>query len=314
MLALVHGAARAEVAPEQGGGLWSLTVEGRPALSAGAGRPDRSPFALALNLLLPFSNRISGGGFEADGRFHALSPNLDGEPFPIHGDAFQRPWVPVSHTESEAVLRLSEGAFGPFRYEAEVAYRLASGRLRVDLSLVSRSEVALPWGLGFHPWFPRSPGTRLRFEATSVWPQDDRHLPATREPRPIPEAWDFSTSSALPPGWLNTAFAGWDGEAEIRQDGAAVPLRLSAPGLGTLIVYSPSGDAPFLCVEPVSHPVDAHNLPGRPGLVRLAPGEALGATMTLSWGAGNARGDPPGGTPHASQPPIPTDPTSGDLS
>jgi aldose 1-epimerase len=265
MLALVHGAARAEVAPEQGGGLWSLTVEGRPALSAGAGRPDRSPFALALNLLLPFSNRISGGGFEADGRFHALSPNLNGEPFPIHGDAFQRPWVPVSHTESEAVLRLSEGAFGPFRYEAEVAYRLASGRLRVDLSLVSRSEVALPWGLGFHPWLPRSPGTRLRFEATSVWPQDDRHLPATREPRPIPDAWDFSTPSSpaarlaqhrlrgLGRGGRDPA--GWGGRP-------ASPVRAGARHADRVFAVR---DAPFLCVEPVSHPVDAHNLPGGPG-------------------------------------------------
>jgi aldose 1-epimerase len=62
-------------------------------------------------------------------------------------------------------------------------------------------------------------------------------------------------------------------------------VRLTAPGLSTLIVYSPSAEAPFLCLEPVSHPVDAHNLPGQPGLVRLEPGEGLSASMVLAWHA-----------------------------
>jgi aldose 1-epimerase len=61
--------------------------------------------------------------------------------------------------------------------------------------------------------------------------------------------------------------------------------------LGTLILYSPSAQAPFLCLEPVSHPVDAHNLPGQPGLVRLAQGESLSAFLALSWDV-PTRGEP----------------------
>jgi aldose 1-epimerase len=156
--------------------------------------------------------------------------------------------------------------------------------------LTSRSEGPLPFGLGFHPWFPRTTATRLRFAAPGAWPQDDRHLPATQTPQPIPSGWDFSAQSALPPGWINTAFSAWDGEAVLVGDDLIV--RLSALGVDTLIVYSPGDHAPFFCLEPVSHPVDAHNLPGRPGLVTLDPGGRLSASMTLSWAAGNARGDP----------------------
>ncbi len=266
-----------------GAGLSSLSVAGRPALSSGSGRPDRSPFALGMNLLIPFSNRISGGGFTDDRGFHSIPSNLAGEPVPIHGDAFQQRWEVLHHEAGQAHLYLREGGIGPFRYDAEVQYRLFPASLEVKLELTSRSDSQLPWGLGFHPWFPRTPATRLRFRAEGFWPQDDRHLPATSEAQSIPQLWDFTRFSPLPEEWINAAFSGWDGEAEILQDQTAIPLRLSANGLGTLIVYSPSAAAPFVCIEPVSHPVDAHNLPGRPGLVNLGPHESLSAALVLTW-------------------------------
>jgi aldose 1-epimerase len=244
-----------------------------------------------MNLLLPFSNRIAGP-FAYEGQVHALPANLEGEPFPIHGDAFQRPWDVVVATDRRVTLGLSGGLFGPYRYEASVTYGLTPGSLDTTLTLTSRSALPLPFGLGFHPWFPRSSATRVRFSATGCWPQTDRHLLATAEPVPLPPGWDFGAPAPLPPGWVNAGFSGWDGEAEIQQDDSAVPLRLSAPGLSTVILYSPSAEAPFVCLEPVSHAVDAHNLPGQPGLVRLAPGESLSATMSLRWDDPDGPGQP----------------------
>lgn len=281
-LRLTAGDAVAVVATDRGGGLASLEAGGRPILSAGAGRPP-GPFALAMNLLLPFSNRISRP-FHFEGHIHALEPNLEGEPFPIHGDAFQRRWEVVREGPQDATLRLGEGRFGPYRYEAVATYRLGRTSLSVDLHLTSRSETALPFGLGFHPWLPREAGTRVRFRATGCWPQDDRYLPATPAPVPLPPGWRFDPPAPLPRGWINAAFSGWDSVAEVLPPGDAPAVRLSAPGLATLIVYSPSSKAPFLCLEPVSHPVDAHNLRGQPGLVRLAPGGSLSASLTIAWG------------------------------
>ncbi|NAZ36208.1 aldose 1-epimerase [Rubellimicrobium sp. CFH 75288] len=287
-LVLSSGPARAAVSPARGGALASLAAGGLPVLSAGEGRPP-GPFALACNLLAPFSNRISRP-LAWDGRTHPLPPNLAGEPFPIHGDAFQRPWQVASAETARAVLRLPDGAFGPWRYEAEATWHLSPHALHVTLRLVSRADMTLPWGLGFHPWFPRDAGTRARFAAAGWWPQDDRHLPRGPAPEPLPPTLDFSAPRPFPEGWLNAAFDGWDGTAEVLQtSGRAVSVRLAARGLGTLLAYSPGASAPFLCLEPVSHPVDAHSLPDRPGLVPLAPGETLEAAMTLDWS--------PSGTP-----------------
>ena len=56
---------------------------------------------------------------------------------------------------------------------------------------------------------------------------------------------------------------------------AEVSVEFSAPCVG---VWTPYGKkAPFICLEPQSHPVDAHNMEGQPGLV------VLGAGDTVSW-------------------------------
>lgn len=282
MIELRAGAARALVAPAMGAALAGLWLGNRPVLRPLRPGAEADPFAYALNVLAPFSNRISDG-ILIDGQRHALAPNLAGELFPIHGDAFQRRWQVGQVTASALHLVLDEGAFGPLRYVGRLSYDLAPLALRVVLTLINRSDRVLPFGGGFHPWFPRNAGTRVSFSASGWWPEDDRHLPATRMPQPIPPALRFDDAKALPAAWINAGFSGWSGQARIRQDGDAIPVTLSAPSLSTLILYSPAAEADFFCLEPVSHPVDAHNLPGQPGLRRLAPGEAQTFTMQLDW-------------------------------
>ena len=90
-------AARVVVLPELGAGIAGYDpVESREPFALFRHTADLAtddPFALGCNLLLPWSNRISGGGFPFDGEFHAVPPNLAGEPFPIHGNAFQMRWT-----------------------------------------------------------------------------------------------------------------------------------------------------------------------------------------------------------------------------
>ena len=282
LIDLRSGSARAAVLPEVGGGLAGLWADGLPVLRPWNGRAEDGPFALGLNLLVPFSNRISGG-FEFGGLRHELAPNLSGEPFPIHGDAFQRQWQSAEVADDRVRLALDHGAFGPFRYRATVDYHLTPSHMRIDLSLTSTAEVPLPYGLGFHPWFPRSGATRIDFRAWGAWPEDTRHLPNTRAPVPLLAGGLGASRSSLPQGWINRGFADWSGCASIEQDEGAVDVRLRSGGLATAILYSPSADADFFCFEPVSHPVDAHNLPGRPGLETLGPGERMSADLTIDW-------------------------------
>jgi len=278
-LRLWAGDAEAVIDPAMGAGVVSLTWAGQAILSTGQGRTG-GPFAQGMNLLVPFSNRISGP-FPFGGARHTVPVDPAIDPFAVHGDGYRIPWRPDEITSDSAALMVSAGE-GPFRYDARITYRLSADRLEANMLMTNRADISLPHGGGFHPWFPRSAATRVQFAASGHWPEDARHLPATTAPVPAPPDWQFDPAAPLPARFVNTGFAGWDGVAHIHQPGHRVAIQ--APRMTTLLVYSPGPDAPYVCLEPVSHPVDAHNLPGQPGLVPLAPGRSLTLSLRLIWG------------------------------
>lgn len=282
VLELTAGNARLQVLPAQGAALAGLWVGARAVLRPMTGE---GPFAASSIILAPFSNRVSRA-FDWNGSTITLPRNLASEAFPIHGDAFQRRWTVSTASPSDAVLDLPDGAFGPLLYTAQQVMTLSPDRLDLTLTLTSRADQALPFGLGFHPWFPRDRDTRLQFSAGAVWQEDARHLPATQASTPIPAPWNFAQARPLPGGWINNGFADWSGDLHIHQGSEAVSVSLQAsPSLRTLILYSPDAQADFFCAEPVSHAVDAFNLPGRPGLQVLEPGETLSGSIILEWTA-----------------------------
>jgi aldose 1-epimerase len=235
------------------------------------------PFSLACNLLLPWGNRISGGGFHHDGRFIALQPNVAGEPFPIHGNGFLSAWQVTARDDDAVTLTLESDGPGPFAYTAQVGYRLERGTLTVRLAVEHLADLPLPYGFGFHPWFPRTPGVLVTMPSDGVWLEDERYLPTVHKATPEVAEWDFRTPRTLPGGWINNDFTGWNGTARIEWPERAVALELSASAnLSTALLYSPGATASFFCLEPMSHTVDAHNMPdplGGSGLRVLRRGE-----------------------------------------
>ena len=294
-LAISDGVAKAVIVPELGAGLasYDLLVGGRreplfrPCRDLSAARP----FDLAHNILVPWSGRISGDGFTFDGRFHALGPNLPGEPLPIHGNGFSSAWSLAEVSSDRARLTFASSGPGPYRYDAEVTYALKVGALLIDLAVTSRAAIPLPYGLGLHPWFPRTPGTTLQARAITATLEDNRHLPAGQVPIALRSEWDFGTPKHLPGAWVNNDFGPWDGHAVIRWKDRGLSLAVEArrgSALTTFILYSPAFDADFFCFEPVTHPVDAHNRVGGPaahGLSVLSSGEtlAVGCRFVPGW-------------------------------
>lgn len=135
---------------------------------------------------------------------------------------------------------------------AQIRYALADRALHLTLSVQNWAAFRLPYGLGFHPWFPRFPGTLLQAVASTVCLKDERHLPAGSIPVTSQPRWDFRKAAPLPNSWINNAFEGWNGCASIIQPEQGLALSLQATSdLGLYILYSPSLEAEFFCLEPV---------------------------------------------------------------
>lgn len=280
---LSQGPAKLVLAPSLGGAIARLEVAGRPVLRPWNGDVG-NPFSLAHNVLVPFSNRISGGGINWNGEHHPIEANLLGEAYPIHGDGFQRYWSIEETSADSAKLVLETGRIGPFQYRAEQIFRLTQNGLKVALTLMNTGLQTLPFGCGFHPWFPRSSATRLSFAAKSVWMENADHLPAGNLNLDETPDLNFRSAQPLPDGLLNNGYTDWRGPALITQGADHVSVRVTASeNLSTAIVYSPNPKANFFCFEPVSHPVDAFNLNGHPGLVPLAPCQSMQTWMEISW-------------------------------
>ena len=275
--------------PMVGGALVDYDFKGPqgwiPILRPGNSFQRSGPFSLGCNVLLPFANRISGGGFKTPLGQLKLSPNLVGEPFPIHGNAFQEPWQIIRVVEDEVYLTLQSEGPSRFRYSAQLLYKLEEGILSMELDVINQAEETLPYGIGFHPWLAREEDSQLQFNAVGCWLEDSQHLPTEHVIPGSGPSSDFRERSGFPHSLLNNAYTGWDGIAGLirPQHGLKVHVK-SADPLSCLQIYSPSVDADFVCIEPVNHTVDALNNVGKPGTVCpkwLENNESLAVTCLI---------------------------------
>ena len=184
----------------------------------------------------------------------------------------------VSQTADEVVLEVVCDT--PFAYRAEQRFRLRGGELSIELRVTHLAEKAAWHGLGLHPYLPRRPGTRLQAKASQVWMSDASKLPTGLAP--VPAEWDFTQLKGLPQGLVDNGFCQWDGRCRIEQPELGYALECQASGADYFLLFCPPGLG-FFCIEPVSHPVNAHHLPGRPGLKLLEKGQSTHLNFTLKY-------------------------------
>lgn len=297
LLELATAAARVTLAPEIGGAIASFTVSGHAMLrpTPRSALDARDVRRLACYPLVPYSNRICNAALRFDSRRYALARNFGDHPHSIHGVGWQRAWTVVEHAPDHARLALVHDANGdsahawPWPFEATLAFHVADADrdatvLTATLALRNTGSEPFPFGLGFHPFFPKRAGTRLGFSADRVWRNDATQLPKALEA--LPDAWRFDPPRALDELALDNVFAGWRGRATLVDDAARTSIRVDADrALAFLVVYAPPG-ADFVAVEPVSHETDAFNRSAggaaHTGARVLRPGSAFSCTMRVS--------------------------------
>ena len=272
------GDLRLALRADLGGAVAGLWFGEFPVLRSGEATDLASARQSGCYPLAPYSNRLGYRRFRWLGQDHTTASNFDDNPHSVHGVAWQRPWTVLSASATEAELGYTHApdADWPFAFEVRQRFVLDAGALEVHLALSNRAATAQPVGLGWHPYFPKRPRSRLHIELTDRWDSDASGLPTRRVPQPGIDG-DVSHLS------FDNCFEGWRGAARIRDE--KLSLRLSS-SLPYLVVYTPEAK-PYYCVEPVSHVSNAIHMadPAAHGLRTLAPQATFDAWMKLEIGA-----------------------------
>jgi len=292
---LEAGDARVEIAPEVGGAIASFRWRGHELLrpTHGNARTTRNVRQFACYPLVPYSNRIAEAVLRTrDGTTHELAGNFDNHPHAIHGVGWQRPWSVEHRASTHALLTLEHQPDGdaakawPFAFRATHSFsmevRTNAATLALTLAIESFATCAFPFGLGWHPFFPRDAMTELGFNANGVWHTDATGLP-TRHVA-IPDAWRFDPPRALATP-LDNVFTGWAGRASVVWPQRGLEVKIEADrSCDHLVVYIPPG-RDFFAVEPVTHMTDAFNRYARgargTGTRIIDPGQTYRCTMRI---------------------------------
>jgi aldose 1-epimerase len=296
LIELRAGPARLTLAPDIGGAIAAYEWNGKPIL-----RPTSGEALAAGNVrlfssypLIPFSNRIADATLHWGGTAYPLRRYVPGESHAIHGNGWRRAWNVIERVGARATLELTHDAAEdtasewPFPYRARQRFDLVADVLTQTLTISNTGAAPFPFGLGWHPFFPRDAATVLGFVAGGVWQTDPTLLPARLDP--VPPAWDFRTPRPIAGTTLDNCFAGWQPPATLRWPDRGLMAAISADAACQYLVVFIPPDRDYLAVEPVTHMTDAFNraAAGQPdtGTRLLAPGATFSCTMRISVSPG----------------------------
>ena len=289
LVTLRDGGTELVVAPECGARIAAFRVDGRDVLRPASPEALTSgfPYGFSAFPLMPYSGPIFSDGFYFRGEWHALSRNVPAEPTATHGEGWIRPWRIEASSDRSIMLALdykaTPGAF-PFAWRGELKFTLAERQLRAELTLTNRDHRPMPAGFGLHPYFPKAPGTILKFSCTGIWPPDAPEAVA-QGCGPLEPGLDFHAGLDVAPIVLDRCFEGWDGIATLTApDGFTTRIEADRT-FGKLQIYD-AWDYPYICIEPVTNANDGfnratRNVPGH-AVVELEPGKSLAGSFSIA--------------------------------
>jgi aldose 1-epimerase len=239
-------------------------------------KDEWSPEASAMFPMLPFANRIAGNQFSVRNKRYFLPAQPFNNPYYLHGNGWLEQWEADFKNGSTITLRSNPEKMGIYEYIAEITYSLINNVFKAEMLITHTGEEPAPYGAGFHPFFMLTPDDTVQFSSTGYWTEDVNHL-ADEWHETIPLDRDFSRPITPSGVWINNCYSGWNGVAKISNSQRSIVMTSAAP---LLMVYQ-NNNANFICLEPQTHQVNAHHLPGRPGLRMLNKNDTLLLTMEI---------------------------------
>jgi len=243
--------------------------------------------------LVPFGNRVKDNHFTFNGQNHTLEPNTDWDRHYLHGEGWQAGWSVVEERSNHLVMEFEHrGGEVAYNYQARQTFTLSDDMLEVRLAVKNIGQKALPFGLGWHPYFVASWQTTLWAPAQKFWTEAENFLPDRLAD--FPPDVNFSQPKTLPERWVNNGLQDWIGKAIIHWPEQNLALHLEAdPLFRHAFVFVPGEGAPphggkdiefgegYFCFEPMSHLANGHNLDNLGNLTVLSPQEEVAASMRL---------------------------------
>jgi aldose 1-epimerase len=296
-LELTAGPAHVGLLPGLGGAINAFALSGHAILRE---TPDdvltRANVRLTSSYpLVPYSNRIRDACLMFAGHRLSLTRNFGTSPHAIHGVGWQRAWTVQAATPTSATLALDHDGEGnnglawPWPFRAVQTFDLASSDaqravLTAALTIENTGSTAFPFGLGWHPFFPRDPTTTLEFDAAGIWINDETGMPIER--LDAVDEWSFNAPRTFGDKTIDNVFTGWTGAATLVSAERGVVTAIEADSTcDRLVVYAPTG-CDFVAVEPVTHETDAFNRTATgargTGMRVLAPDAAYSCTMRIT--------------------------------
>jgi aldose 1-epimerase len=278
-ITLLSHALRCEIKPALGGCVAGLWHGEQQVLRSTRAADLQSVRVSGSYPLVPYSNRVAWRKLLWGGKHYTLPQNFAPEPHAIHGVGWERAWAVEDASPTHATLRYQHAgdAAWPFAFDSHQSLTLTDDALAMHISITNRADVAAPAGLGWHPYFAKSPQSRLRFRTQGRWEMDADMLPTQR----VPNAGLDCDCSALD---IDHCFDGCSGSLQLDEAGLRITV---SSDLTCLVVFTtPARDS--IALEPVSHVNNALALaqqagtpPEALGLRVLQPGESFAASMRI---------------------------------
>lgn len=259
---LICGLWAAEITPELGANITSLTWKEQPVLRT----PEQSvdAYQFGMPILLP-ANRTRAGSFIFEGRTYHLPVNEPAAPAHLHGLVHNQPFTLEFHSPQEARLSYcSTPEVYPFPFRLTVVYTLTEEGLCTSHTLENTGSTNMPYTFCLHTTFVAPEYFSVPLKAEQQ--RDAHHLP-TGQYIPLSEDQLSIVTGINPQGRV---ISGYYLAAEHTAHIGQFSYRCSENN-DHWILYNAGGNAGILCVEPQCGAVDGLNIPD--GHRILAPGE-----------------------------------------
>jgi aldose 1-epimerase len=269
---------------------------------------EKKPTRTGFPILFPYPNRIRDGRFAWQGKTYSLPANDPAKRNAIHGFATGRAWRVVDqgadagsawitgefHGSLDAPETLTQW---PADYRLRVTYRLFDRVLRLEADADNLDSKALPFGVGYHPYFSLTPfggpHAIVTVGASKRWELID-NLPTGKlldldEPRDLRHGQSYSALQ-LDDVMTNLYTFAYDQQDHLGLTGVVqhpagtgmLTLWTSAAFREMVLFTPPHREA--ICLEPYTCTTDAINLSPRgieSGLQVLQPGDHWRGTIEM---------------------------------